>query len=60
MCCLPGGLHTYGEVWTSTLSHEVLELLGDPTAVMTVTGLAPKGASGSVHYDLEVCASVDT
>ncbi|HEY6355623.1 MAG TPA: hypothetical protein VIY30_14135 [Burkholderiaceae bacterium] len=45
----------YGEVWTCTLSHEVLELLGDPTAVMTVTGPAPKGGSRFVHYDLEVC-----
>jgi hypothetical protein len=45
----------YGEVWTCTLSHEVLELLADPTASMTVTGPAPNGASGSVYYDLEVC-----
>jgi len=45
----------YGEVWTCTLSHEVLELLGDPTAVMTVSGPAPGGRPGSVYYDLEVC-----
>jgi hypothetical protein len=45
----------YGEEWTSTLSHEVLELLGDPTAAITVTGPAPKGGKGSVYYDLEVC-----
>jgi len=46
----------YGEVWTCTLSHEVLELLGDPDAVMTVTGPAPKGkGKGDVYYDLEVC-----
>jgi hypothetical protein len=44
----------YGEAWTTTLSHEVLELLADPTAVLTVTGPAPKG-KGSVYYDLEVC-----
>ena len=44
----------YGEEWSTTLSHEILELLGDPTAVLTVTGPAPKGR-GSVHYDLEVC-----
>ena len=43
-----------GEVWTCTLSHEVLELLGDPDAAMTVTGPAPKG-KGTVYYDLEVC-----
>ena len=43
-----------GENWTVTLSHEVLELLADPTAVITITGKAPHG-SGSVYYDLEVC-----
>ena len=43
------------EVWTCTLSHEVLELLADPDAAMTVTGPAPRGAPGTVHYDLEVC-----
>lgn len=49
----------YGEVWTCTLSHEVLELLADPTAVLKVTGPAPgstQGLSGpTVSYDLEVC-----
>ena len=44
-----------GEVWTITLSHEVLELLGDPDAALTVTGPAPKGAKGTVYYSLEVC-----
>lgn len=44
-----------GDQWTVTLSHEVLELLGDPDAAMTVTGPPPKGASGTVYYDLEVC-----
>jgi len=45
----------YHEVWTSTLSHEVLELLADPTAVMTVTGPDPRNAKHVVHFDLEVC-----
>ena len=36
------------------MSHEVLELLADPDATMTVTGPAPRGR-GHVHYDLEVC-----
>lgn len=45
----------YKEVWTCTLSHEVLELLGDPDAAMTIVGPAPKGAPGTVYYDLEVC-----
>ena len=45
----------YGEVWPCTLSHEVLELPGDPSAVLTVNGPAPAGVSGNVYYDLEVC-----
>jgi hypothetical protein len=51
------------EVWTSVLSHEVLELLGDPDAILTVSGPRPKHASGpkpktvagTVYYDLEIC-----
>lgn len=46
----------YGETWSCTLSHETLELLADPTAVLTVAGPAPSGAEGqTVYYDLEVC-----
>jgi hypothetical protein len=48
----------YGEVWSCTLSHEVLELLADPTASQTVSGPASANqpASGpNVYYDLEVC-----
>ncbi|HTA19008.1 MAG TPA: hypothetical protein VK989_06930, partial [Polyangia bacterium] len=44
----------YGESWTTTLSHETLELLADPTAMLTVSGPAPKGHKGSAYYDLEV------
>jgi hypothetical protein len=48
----------YGEAWSCTLSHEVLEMLADPTTVMTATGPAPPGvgaAGQTVEYDLEVC-----
>ena len=48
----------YGEPWSCTLSHEVLEMLADPTTVMTATGPAPPGvgaAGQTVSYDLEVC-----
>lgn len=48
----------YGEAWTSTLSHEVLEMLVDPTTVLTVNGPAPPGVGTpgqTVRYDLEVC-----
>jgi hypothetical protein len=47
-----------GDAWSGTLSHEVLELLGDPTAAMTVAGPAPAGVGNpgdTVAYDLEVC-----
>lgn len=46
-----------GENWSTTLSHEVLELLADPTAVLTVTGPAPDGGADAapVYYSLEVC-----
>jgi hypothetical protein len=48
----------YGEAWSCTLSHEVLEMLADPTLVIKATGPAPvsAGAQGqTVSYDLEVC-----
>jgi len=48
----------YGEAWSCTLSHEVLELLADPTTVLTVSGPAPTGVGGegqTVAYVLEVC-----
>lgn len=44
----------YGEPWSVTLSHEVLELLADPTAVMTVEDAGASGRAGA-HYALEVC-----
>ena len=43
------------EPWTSTLSHEVLELLADPTASLTIAGPDPKGRLSSVARDVEVC-----
>src|SRR5947207_15698098 len=45
----------YGEQWSATLSHEVLELLEDPTAVKVVSGPAPNNPDVFVYYDLEVC-----
>jgi hypothetical protein len=46
----------YGEEWSSTLSHEVLELLADPAATLTVAGPNPKHqAPHTVQYDVEVC-----
>ena len=48
----------YNECWTSTLSHEVLELLGDPTLKIKVVGPPPPGvhtSNGTVDYFQEVC-----
>jgi hypothetical protein len=43
------------EVWTTTLSHEVLELLADPRAEKSVPGVHPKIPGRPVRFDLEVC-----
>jgi len=45
----------YGELWSTTLSHEVLELIEDPTAAKIVSGPAPNNPDAFVYYDLEVC-----
>lgn len=45
----------YGETWTTTLSHEILELLADPDAAMTLAGPAPDGSGRTVYYDFEIC-----
>jgi hypothetical protein len=44
----------YGEEWSVTLSHEVLELLADPTAAMSVAGNGGYANAGW-NYALEVC-----
>lgn len=44
-----------GESWTVTLSHEVLELLADPTAARSVMGPDPRNSKRRVLFDLEVC-----
>lgn len=45
----------YGQAWSWTLSHEVLELLADPDAVLTVSGPDPDDHHRHVNFDLEVC-----
>lgn len=47
-----------GEAWTCTLSHEILELLADRTAGMTMNGPVPAGVTDqgdTVLYAMEVC-----
>ncbi len=44
--------------WSSVLSHEVLELLGDPSATLSVSGPRPLHSHSkrqTAYYDLEVC-----
>ena len=41
--------------WRVTLSHEILEMLADPSGSGTVTGPSPTGNGQTVEYLLEVC-----
>ncbi|MEA1647827.1 hypothetical protein UAJ10_02180 [Nitrospirillum sp. BR 11164] len=53
--------HMRGEAWTVVLSHEVLEVIADPSLDQQRPGPAPMGAissSGRVLYDVEVCDPV--
>jgi hypothetical protein len=45
----------YGPTWSLTASHEVLEMLADPTGMRFVTGDAPSAESDRVEFLLEVC-----
>jgi hypothetical protein len=41
--------------WTLTTSHEVLEMLGDPSGNRLVAGQSPKPGQGRVQFLVEVC-----
>jgi hypothetical protein len=47
-----------GEAWSTTLSHEVLELLADPDVNLMVVAPNPKNAKGVVLRPYEVCDPV--
>jgi len=47
-----------GEEWTVTLSHETLELVGDPEANLLVQGPHPKHADRQVFHWFEMCDAV--
>jgi hypothetical protein len=47
-----------GESWTSTLSHEALELIADPEANLYVRGPHPKKPKEDVFYWYEMCDAV--
>jgi hypothetical protein len=46
------------EEWTTTLSHEALELIGDPQGNLLVQGPHPSGHGGEVFHWFEMCDAV--
>lgn len=50
--------HAYGEDWTVTLSHEALELVGDPAANLLVQGRSPLDRRHKVFHMFEMCDAV--
>ena len=56
----PFGVVNYSRSWPLTLSHEVLEILGDPSCKATIPGpwpIPPK--TRRVNYPLEMCDPVE-
>lgn len=51
----PYALVRYGPTWSLTASHELLEMLADPSGDRLVAGLSPKPGQGRVQFLLEVC-----
>jgi hypothetical protein len=49
-----------GEAWSTTLSHEVLELLADPDVNLLVVGPHPKNPKGVALRTYEVCDPVQS
>jgi hypothetical protein len=47
-----------GENWTVTLSHEALELIGDPEANLLVQGPHPEHPDNTVFHWFEMCDAV--
>ncbi len=47
-----------GDPWSSTLSHEALELVGDPMANLLVEGPSPKDRRHKVFHYFEMCDAV--
>jgi len=47
-----------GEIWTTTLSHEALELIADPETNLLVMGPHPKNQNAMVFHWYEMCDAV--
>ena len=50
--------HQIGEPWSVTLSHEALELIGDPEANLLVAGPHPADPKKEVFHWYEMCDAV--
>lgn len=50
---------TDADDWTTTLSHEVLELIVDPTVNVMVPGPDPRAPNNTVLHTYEVCDAVE-
>ena len=51
----PFALITYGDSWSLTASHEMLEMLADPSGNRVIPGRSPKRGQGRVEFLVEVC-----
>jgi hypothetical protein len=51
----PFALVEASDTWSLTLSHECLEMLGDPFGNRLVAGQSPKPGQGRVEFLVEVC-----
>jgi phospholipase C len=49
---------TLGDEWSTTLSHEALELIGDPQCNLLVQGPDPEDANCTVYHFFEMCDAV--
>jgi hypothetical protein len=52
---LPYALVQFSDSWSLTASHELLEMLVDPTGNLLVTKNAPRGSLTKVQYLVEIC-----
>jgi hypothetical protein len=52
----PYALVRHGPNWSLSASHEVLEMLADPTGSRTVAGMSPLQGQGRVEFLVQVCA----
>lgn len=51
----PFALITYSDSWSLTASHEMLEMLGDPSGNRLIPGQSPHPDQGRVEFLVEVC-----